>query len=374
MSLRNDNMQDIQIISCGMTGMIMALALAYHGIPSTILERSKSDKFPEDVRTTAFTSKTKDFLESVGIWGLFEGSIGEIRDIYVVDNKSPRILHMGHEEAHVDVIGYIVSNDILKERLYEAVLASTLIDVRKGSEVQLQSSSLMLVCEGRASPIKDLFKTRVNKDYGQSAIVLIAQHEKSHEGTAVEHFMPSGPFATLPMKDPHQSSVVWTEKHEIAALYKKMPVAEITSHLQEKFGEFLGKVEIVGNVQTFPLTAYITQNYVKDNIVLVGDIAHAIHPLAGQGLNQGIKDIEELTNIMHKRLKNGLEVDSIALQEYENARIRDNYNMFLLTDNINRIFSNDIKPLALIRRFGMSILNEMGSMKHKIVSYGMGIR
>ena len=186
--------------------------------------------------------------------------------------------------------------------------------------------------------------------------------------------MPSGPFATLPMKDPYQSSVVWTEKHEIAALYKQMPIENLTAHLQEKFGEFLGQVKIISKVQTFPLSAYITENYVKDNIVLVGDIAHAIHPLAGQGLNQGIKDIEELTNIIDKRLKNGLEVDKIALAEYENARIRDNYNMFLLTDNINRVFSNDIKALAFVRRLGMSILNEMGSMKHKIVSYGMGIR
>jgi 2-octaprenyl-6-methoxyphenol hydroxylase len=279
---------------------------------------------------------------------------------------------MGHDEAHVEAIGYILKNDFLKERLYAAVLKEKLITLNKG--VDIEQNGLILVCEGRSSPFKDLFKIRINKDYSQSAIVLVAQHDKAHEGTAVEHFMTSGPFATLPMKDPHQSSVVWTEKHEIAALYKKMPLEHLTEHLQEKFGEFLGKVKIVSNVQTFPLSAYITENYVKDNIVLVGDIAHAIHPLAGQGLNQGIKDIEELTNIINKCLKNGLEVDKLTLKEYENARIRDNYNMFLLTDNINRIFSNDIKPLSFIRKLGMSILNEMGSMKHKIVSYGMGIR
>ena len=368
----------IQIIGCGLTGMIMALALAHHGIPSTILERSKSDKFPEDVRTTALTSQTKQFLTSVGIWDLISDDVGLIKDIYIVDNKSPRILHMGHEEADVPVIGYIIQNDILKEKLYAKVRCTALIEVKKSVDVATEMNNnyttLTLVCEGRASPFKDLFKTRINKDYGQSAIVLVAEHEKAHEGTAVEHFMPSGPFASLPMKDPHKSSVVWTEKREIAELYKKMPIEELTMHLQEKFGEFLGKVKIISNVQTFPLTAFLTKTYVKDNIVLVGDIAHAIHPLAGQGLNQGIKDIEELTNIISKRLKNGLQIDQLALSEYERARIRDNYNMFLLTDNINRVFSNDIKPLALVRRLGMSILNEMGSLKHKIVSYGMGIR
>jgi 2-octaprenyl-6-methoxyphenol hydroxylase len=371
----NDN--NIQIIGCGLTGMIMSLALAHHNIPSTILERSKSDKFPEDVRTTAFTSQTQKFLESVGIWELFNGEIGEIRDIYVVDNKSPRILHMGHEEAGAPLIGYIIQNDVLKHKLYAKVCDTKLIDLQKGVDIEHYchcEEALTLICEGRASPFKDLFDTRVNKDYGQSAIVLVAEHQKAHEGTAVEHFMPSGPFASLPMKDPYQSSIVWTETREVAELYKKMPIDELTKHLQEKFGEFLGDVKIVSNVQTFPLTAFLTKTYVKDNIVLVGDIAHAIHPLAGQGLNQGIKDIEELTTIISKHIKNGLEINKLAMEEYENARIRDNYNMFLLTDNINRIFSNNIQPLAFVRRLGMSILNEMGSLKHKIVSYGMGIR
>ena len=367
----------IHIISCGLTGMIMALALAHHGIPSTILESSKSDKFPPDLRTTAFTRKAYQFMKSVGIWNLIADEVGPINDIYVVDNKSPRILHMGHEEAHVDAIGYILRNDFLKERFYAAVLKEKLITLKKGVDTSVSPTKegiLTLACEGRASPIKNHFDTRVNKDYGQSAIVLVAEHEKPHECTAVEHFMPSGPFATLPMHNPHQSSIVWTEKHAIAALYKKMPIDDLTMHLQEHFGEFLGKVKIVSDVQTFPLTAYITKTYVKDNIVLVGDVAHAVHPLAGQGLNQGIKDIEELTHIISSRIKNGLEIDDFALKGYENARMQDNYNMFLLTDNINRVFSNDIKPLAFIRRLGMSILNEMGSMKHKIVSYGMGIR
>ena len=370
------NHAPINIVSCGLTGMITALAFAHHGIASTILERTASDKFPEDIRTTAFTSQTKQFLDSIGIWDLISHEVGLIKDIYVVDNKSPRILHMGRDEAGVEAIGYIFKNDFLKERFYKAVIDSKLITLKKGVETNPDNMNedLYLICEGRTSAFKQLFKTRIDKNYGQSAIVLVAHHDKPHEGTAVEHFMASGPFATLPMKDPNQSSIVWTEKHEIAALYKKMPLEDLTMHLQERFGPFLGQVKIISNVQTFPLSAYLTQNYVKDNIVLIGDIAHAIHPLAGQGLNQGIKDIEELVGIISKRLNHGLTIDAIALKEYENARIRDNYNMFLLTDNINRVFSNNIKPLGAMRKLGMSILNEMGAMKHKIVSYGMGIR
>lgn len=368
----------IDIIGCGITGMIMALSLASCGISSRILERTNSNSFPTDLRTTAFTNQTQKFLESHKIWNLFGNEIGEIKDIYVVDNKSPRILHMGHEEAGVSAIGYILRNDIIKKTLYKAICNSPLITLQKGAdispEVILKSTNLTIVCEGRSSPIKQLFETRINKDYGQSAVVLIAKHEKAHENTAVEHFMPSGPFATLPMHDQHLSSVVWTEKHHISSLYKTMPINELTTYLQEKFGDFLGKIEIDSKVQTFPITAYITKNYVRNNIVLVGDIAHSIHPLAGQGLNQGIKDIESLTKIITQRLNNGLKVDEFALREYENSRIKDNYNMFFITDNINRIFSNNIKPLAVARRIGMSLLNDMGQLKHRIISYGMGLR
>lgn len=368
--------QNIQIISASMTGMIMALSLAHHGISSTILERTTSHTFPKDVRTTAFTRKAHKFLFETGIWDLLSDKAGLIYDIYVVDNKSPRILHMGHEEADVGVMGYIVENNVLKERLYKKVLETKLIHLQKGVEYKedKHKDALTILCDGRMSPLKSQFKTRLNKDYKQNALVLVAQHEKPHDGTAVEHFMTSGPFATLPMQDPYTSSVVWTEKPEVSLLYQKMSTDELTEHLQEKFGDFLGKVKIVSKVQTFPLTANLAKNYVKDNLVLVGDIAHAIHPLAGQGLNQGIKDIEELTNIIIKRIYNGLEVDSIALKEYEKARISDNYNMFLITDNINRFFSNDIKPLSFLRKLGLSILNESGALKHKIASYGMGLK
>lgn len=366
---------NINIIGCGITGMMMALALAHHKIPSTILERSTSEKFPQDVRTTAFTRKIQKYLHEVGIWDLWAKEAGEIKDIYVVDNRSPRILHMGHEVANVPVMGHIVTNDIIKERLYEAVKKEKLIEIKKGAETSSHNcelSGLALICDGRTSPFKHLFENRIDKDYGQNAIVLVAEHEKPHECVAVEHFMPSGPFATLPMQNPHHSSVVWTEKRDIALLYSKMDKAELEEHLQEKFGEFLGKVKIISAIQTFPLTSTITTHYVKDNLVLVGDVAHAIHPLAGQGLNQGIKDIEAVTNILAGRLRNGLEIDDIALQEYERARMRDNFNMFLLTDNINRIFSNDIKPLGFLRKMGLGVLNEMSSLKHKIAAYGMG--
>ncbi|MEY3196811.1 MAG: UbiH protein [Pseudomonadota bacterium] len=370
-------MTKIAILGGGITGMMQALSLAHHNIPSSIIERTSSDDFPHDVRTTAFTRRVKTFLESVGIWQLFNKSdIGPIKDIYVVDDKSPRVLHMGYKDADADAMGYIVENDLLKERLYNAVKKNKLITLMKGVDYETNFSSnefdLILVCEGRASKFRKMFDYRVNKTYGQSAIVLVAEHEVPHEGIAVEHFMKNGPFATLPMNNPNHSSVVWTEKNEVAELYKKMSKTDLNQHLQERFGEFLGKVNIVSDVQVFPLGAMMVKDYFKDNTVLVGDIAHAIHPLAGQGLNQGIKDIESLTNIVAKRLKNGLKIDTIALREYENSRFKDNWAMFLITDNINRFFSNDIKILSGIRKLGLGLLNEMSILKKKIASYGMG--
>lgn len=369
-----------------MTGMMTALAFAYHGVKTSILERSASEKFPEDVRTTAFTMGSKRFLEEVGIWKLLETQAGSISDIYIVDNKSPRMLHLDSEEGESK--GHIVPNMFIKDALYKAVKSHPLIEISKdvdygipyqdGDKVVIPlaeyeiKSDLLLVCEGRGSALKDLFEYRVDKNYGQGCMVLVAEHEKDHEGCAVEHFMPSGPFATLPMHEPKMSSVVWTEKLEVAKLYSEMPKKELEIHLQERMGEFLGKVKIISNVQIFPLSARITKSYYKGNIVLVGDAAHSIHPLAGQGLNQGVKDIKELVGIVQKRLKLGLEIDDIALKEYEKKRARDNYSMYLLTDNLNRIFSNNILPLSIFRKFGLSLLNEFPTLKKKIGTYGSG--
>lgn len=373
-------MSEIAILGCGITGMMTALSLASNNIPSTIIECHEEEKFPLDIRTTTFTKLAKEYLEKVGIWDLFSRDCGYVKDIYVVDNKSPQMLHLANSNNVPK--GYVVRNMFLKERLYDEVKQNNMIKILRGvkyddfeesqGKVKITkdlSYNTVLACDGRGGKTKNIFDARIEKSYQQSAIVLECKHEFEHENVAVEHFMPKGPFASLPMHDPHMSSIVWTEPSSLQDTFKQMPKSIIQELLQEKMGEFLGKVEIVSEVQVFPLTARIANKYFQGNIVLIGDAAHAIHPLAGQGLNQGIKDIEAITDIFAKRLNHGLEIDELAYQEYENKRKLDNKAVFLMTDNINRIFSNEIFPLSIFRKLGLSIMNE-SSMLQRLVSSG----
>ena len=346
---------NITIAGCGLSGMISALALASHNIPSTIIEsKSSEDKdFFSDIRTTALTASTKKFFQEIGIWGRISDFVGPINDIYVVDNKSPEMLHFASSELEKgEIMGYLIQNTHLKKILFELVSANKLITIIQNCSYQVSEntadsctitasdgknykSDLLLVCDGRHSAARKLFfSSGIEKTYDQCALTFIAHHEKLHEGTAVEHFMPTGPFAILPLKDKKRSSIVWTVDSDMKELLEKLPKDEFREIVQENFGEFLGKVEIEGEVAGFPLKAYHTDKYFNKKIVLIADTAHIIHPLAGQGLNQGIKDINCFIKLL---LQYG--TTEYMLQQYQDLRKSDNSNMLEITDTINTLFS-----------------------------------
>jgi len=381
-------MTDITILGCGITGMMTALAFAYNGVKVKVIEKSKDEDFPLDIRTTTFNIASKNFFDKIDIWQLLEEEAGILNEIYIVDNKSPKMLHLGNEDGKAK--GYVLPNMFIKKSLYKALKSNPMIELFKGVDYGIPyqenekiiiplsknnniESDILLICEGRNSSIKEMFPAKIDKSYNQSALSFVVEHEKSHEGTAVEHFMTQGPFASLPMHDPHQSSIVWTESIDVANSYIKLPKEDLEMHLEERMGEYLGKVKIISEVQSFLLTARIAKKYYKGNIILVGDCAHSIHPLAGQGLNQGIKDIDSIVSIITKRLKLGLELDEIAFAEYEKSRSRDNFTMFLITDNLNRIFSHNIFPFASLRKLGLSIQNEFDILKKLSYKYGSGL-
>jgi 2-octaprenyl-6-methoxyphenol hydroxylase len=199
------------------------------------------------------------------------------------------------------------------------------------------------------------------------------KHEKYHEGTAVEHFTTNGVFAILPTKDQNRSSIVWATDSELAKIYVRMTHDELLIHLSNMFGDFLGGIAIDSNVQSFPLSARIAKKYFHNKIVLVGDSAHTIHPLAGQGLNQGIKDIKKLVEIVARNISLKLPIDRIALEEYQNSRKWDNYLMYLATDNLDRIFSNNIPVLSQLRKLGLGIIESMPSLKNRLVKLATGL-
>ena len=385
----NEKYSPIVILGCGLSGMLTSLSLASIGIPSIILETAdcSGKKFLTDIRTTALTTASKEFLIKLDLWPVIDAIASPILDVYVVDNKSPKMLHFAQDSIDEEALGYMVKNSEFKKILLDAVQNNhliTLIDQCTNytvdsleannniylSDGTLISCQLLILCNGRESKIHNsYFSSKLFKYYSQHAIAFNVQHQLPHEGTAVEHFLPSGPFAILPLRGGYHSSIVWTIPSTYANLLQNLEVDEFEYLIQKNFGNFLGSLKLDSVVANFPLRAYLTKKYYHNHIVLVADSAHIIHPLAGQGLNQGIKDIQALTNLIKDR-----DTDKQMLQTYQQLRQADNTAMYMITDNINRIFSNNISCLSVLRRTALSIADNIPLVKKSLLNYAMGKR
>jgi 2-octaprenyl-6-methoxyphenol hydroxylase len=384
---------NITIVGCGLSGMISALAFASRGIKSTIIEKQAvlnavSQSFSGDTRTVALTDATRKFFKEINIWSSIFSYTGIISDIYVVDHKSSEMLHFkpsGIESS--DIIGYLIKNSDLRNMLLSLVIANDLIDIIDNCCYEIKENNLdncvlslsngkehitdlLLVCDGRNSLARQkFFSSNIEKNYNQSALTFIVSHDKSHEGTAVEHFIPSGPFAILPLKDQNFSSIVWTVASNMRKPLENLPPEEFLEIVQSNFGDFLGKVKIESNIESFSLKAYHTNKYFNKRMVLIADTAHIIHPLAGQGLNQGIKDINCLLDLV---IQYG--ITDTMLNNYQNLRKTDNSIMLEITDNINQVFSNNSRILKIGRSLAFKAIEKFPAFKKFLIKYGMGER
>lgn len=376
----------IIITGAGLSGMITALAFASKNIKTTILESQSIDdeKFYSDLRTTALTPASRQFLNNINIWAEIETISSKMLDIYVVDNKAPEILHFFKDK---EALGYIVKNSEFKKLLASIVKSSPFITIIDQCNYNKVSSyidhsllhlntndtlkcDLLIICDGYNSKAKQpFFSSIIEKYYNQTALIFNIQHEKDHENCAVEHFMQSGPLATLPLFNQKDSSVVWTVAEKQASLLKSLPIAEFEYILQKNCGNALGKIIINSDIRAFPLKARLTNKYYHNKLVLLADSAHIIHPLAGQGLNLGMKDIKSLVELV-----NSSDTKQETLQKYQASRKDDNLAMYAITDGLNSIFSNDSKALWYLRRTGLKMINNFKPLKNLLLHYAMGQR
>lgn len=381
---------NVVILGSGISGMITALSLAKNKIKSTIIERksAKDIDFFNDVRTTAINLSSRKIFEDIGIWQELSNLCGPINDIYIVDNKAPEILHFTKNTISENkTMGYLIENTEFKKCLYTLIQGNEFITILDNVNYQqiingldychltLSNKTtilcnLLIVCDSKNSKAKNLFfSNKIVKDYKQEAITFIVKHDKDHEGTAVEHFLPTGPFAILPLKDHNRSSIVWTVPREHALALLNLPEEEFIYLVQKNFGMFLGKIQINTKAKSFPLQAYTVHTYYNKNIVLVADTAHIIHPLAGQGLNQGIKDIDCLSKII---ITEG--IGTKALEIYQNRRKQDNENMLLITDAINSIFLSNSRIFHKARQGAFKIIENFSFLKRILIKYAIGER
>jgi 2-octaprenyl-6-methoxyphenol hydroxylase len=381
--------QKIAIIGAGLSGLIAGIAFAQYNIPVRIFEKSRDVEISKDPRTTSLNFKSVAILKKYNIWQQLQNFVSPIEDIYVIDNYATEMLHFcGNDVLDKNSkMGYIIENNILRDQLrkiahnidsiefnYEADLSFS-----ESEKISLHHNSiehnpdLIIACDGKFSSIREqFFSNMLEKSYEQQAVVFNIWHEKPHNNIAVEHFMNRGPFAILPLKDPNMSSIVWSEKEASANLYIKMSAQELLLYVQEKMGSYLGDVKIISDVSSYPLSAHITKEYYYKNIVLVADSAHSIHPLAGQGLNIGIQDVESLVEIAMRSLNVGLNINETILEKYSRQRFWANLIMFNAMDILNLVFSNNSKIVAKCRRIGMSVINKLPIVKGFFMKKAMG--
>ena len=380
--------KSVVILGCGFSGMLTALAFAKVKINTTIIEYQEvnNHRFCDDVRTTALTPDSVEFLDSINVWSEIKDYTSKMLEVYVVDNKAPEMLCLSNIQENT-ALGYIVQNHQFKQSLLQAVQNNPYIQVldrcsyhkvdshKDYSILHLDNDKtikcgLLVVCDGYDSKARhNFFSDRVVKTYKQAALTFNIIHEKKHENCAVEHFMPSGPFAILPLKDQHCSSIIWTSNPEQAALLKTLPKEEFEYLVGRNCGNSYGSIILDSDIKVYPLKARITNRYFYNTIVLVADSAHIIHPLAGQGLNQGIKDIATITELV---ADSGINQE--ILQKYEEVRADDNYAMYTVTDSLDSIFSNHYKSLWYLRRVGLKTIDHFSAIKNLLLNYAMGQR
>jgi 2-octaprenyl-6-methoxyphenol hydroxylase len=241
------------------------------------------------------------------------------------------------------------------------------------SDGSARKTRLLVACDGVRSKLRDMagIKT-VRFDYGQSGIVTTVEHERPHDGTAEEHFLPAGPFATLPLTG-NRSSLVWTERTEDARRLVESDDLVFEEELERRFGHKLGAIRATGDRRAFPLGLTLAREFVAPRLALAGDAAHGIHPISGQGLNLGFKDVAALAETIVDADRLGLDIgDLTVLERYQTWRRFDTFRMGVTTDVLNRMFSNDFTPLRVLRDVGLGIVDRLPALKSYFIREAAG--
>ena len=384
---------EIVIAGAGLAGMPLASILGQAGFSVALVEAKPlsqliSSKF--DGRTTAVAMSSKRMLEVLGIWDTVDVYAQPILDIRVADGGSPFFVHYTHQDVDSEALGWIVENRLLRAamleqlkklpnvQLLEELEVSDVIPDRILCNVELSDgrilkTRLLVGADGRKSATRRLSGIQTKEwSYNQHAIVCTVRHELPHRSIAHEHFLPSGPFAILPMLE-NRSSIVWTELSSLASHIMQLDSANFLAELQRRFGQFLGPLELEGPRGSYPLGSMTASSYIGPRVALVAEAAHTIHPIAGQGINIGWRDVAALSEVVINSLRLGLDpgAESI-LQKYQQWRRPDNISMMITTDFLNRLFSNRLPPLVAARNLGLGLVQRLPGVKKFFMRHAMG--
>jgi 2-octaprenyl-6-methoxyphenol hydroxylase len=390
---------DVVVIGGGPIGGLTACCLASAGISVAVVEANDPAALAKpgtDGRSIAIALSAQRVFAGAGVWPLMAPEAEPIQEIRVTDGASPLFLHYDHNAIGDEPFGWIVENTTIRRALHQRLGAlehvqvmapARVVTVERGAthatvtlaDGRALRCSLVVAADGRPSPTRKGAGIGIRRwEYHQSGIVCTVAHEKPHHGVAHEHFLPSGPFAILPMRGtaehPHRSSIVWTERLHLADTIVKQGDDAFLAELETRFGDFLGKVTLDGPRFHYPLTLQLADRAIDRRLALVGDAAHGMHPVAGQGMNMGVRDVAALAEVVADARRLGLDVGGPdVLERYQRWRRFDNLLMLGLTDVLVRLFSNDVGPLKLARDLGLAAVQAMPRAKRFFMKHAMGV-
>jgi 2-octaprenyl-6-methoxyphenol hydroxylase len=386
---------DVAIIGGGPVGALLALALGKAGLRIALIDRTAPPVMQSaayDGRATAVALGSQRILKGLGLWQRLAEAAGPILDIRVSDGRSRLFLHYDHRSVGDDPLGYIVENRHLRAALATEVAAepaivlfapatvtglaadATGVTLARAEGAELRAT-LVVGADGRGSLVRRSAGIAATEwQYGQTALVCSVRHDAPHHGIAHERFLTPGPLALLPLRDPHRCSVVWTERDATAAALLALDDAAFSAEMQARFGESLGRIRIEGRRWSWKLGLHHASRYAAPRLALAGDAAHGIHPIAGQGLNLGWRDVAALAEVLVDARRLGLDIGALAvLERYEAWRRPDTLSLILATDGLNRLFSNDVAPVRVARDVGLGLVNRIAPLKRRFMRQAMGL-
>ncbi|WP_335947759.1 UbiH/UbiF/VisC/COQ6 family ubiquinone biosynthesis hydroxylase [Salipiger bermudensis] len=390
---------DILIVGGGLNGPALALAAAKAGLKSIVI-----DALPEASRTQedfdgrgyALALSSVRMLDNLGLWERLEPNAQPMREIKVTDGRVGDAqvflgLHFDSAEIEEGPMGQMVEDRYLRRALLEAMEANPLVEQRAGETVIAQETGpggisvtlasgetlrarLLVGADGRRSGTAA--RTGIRRTgwgYGQTALVCAIAHEKPHHGVAHQFFMPPGPLAILPLPG-NRSSIVWSETEAQARAINALPDDQYLEVLRPRFGDFLGEISLAGKRFVYPLNLTLANSFIAERLALVGDAAHGMHPIAGQGLNAGLRDVAALAHVLSHAQMRGEDIASpLVLARYQQWRRFDTASLAAATDLFNRLFSNDSALLRFGRDLGMAAINAVPGLRRGFIREAAGI-
>lgn len=385
---------DVLVVGGGIVGCTVACALGQAGFSVVLADRERWERFTDprfDGRAFAIALASRRMFEGLGVWRHAGREAAAILEIRVSERGSRKYLHYDHREVGPEPFGHMVEARTLRRALAFRLaklggvhlLAPMTVEGLRTTDTGVEAlladgrrvrAALSVASDGRASRTRAGAGIRVTGwDYPQTAIICTIAHEHPHGNVAHEHFLPAGPFAILPLNG-RRSAIVWTERRELAPAIMALDADAFRDELADRVGTFLGRIEPVGPRWAHALSLQYAETAIAPRIALVGDALHAMHPIAGQGLNMGLRDAAALADVLVDARGLGLDIGfSTVLERYARWRRFDNTVMLAATNGLNRLFSNDIRPLKRVRDAGLAAVGRVPVLKRAFMRNAMGI-